>query len=287
MNIVGNGQGGIRLDLPADAYHAHPAVGHSGIVQILRSPAHFRAWLSQRPAPTPAMQFGTAVHMAVLEPERFAEAYAECPPFDRRTKEGKEKAAEWEAANAGKLPLSGEQMHSIGRIKAALQQHAGAARLLASGRAEVSAFWHDDATGVECKARADFLSGWPDQPHTVVDLKITGNAAADAFARVAVSLGYDVQAALYVDGFRRALNRYVRFVFVAVEAEPPHAVAAYEAGEAMLALGRAKCRAALNLLAWCRRNDSWPAYQPDGEIEELEPPRWAVSGAAELAEVRL
>lgn len=287
MIVVGNAGGELRLDLPADDYHRHTAVGHTGLLQVLRSPAHFRSWLVQPREPTPAMQFGTAVHMAVLEPQRFQATYAECPAYDRRTKEGREKAAEWEAANGGKTPLAPEQMSAIGTIREALRAHAGAARLLGAGRPEVSAFWTDEETGIECKARADFLSGWPDRPDTVVDLKTTQNAGAESFARAVANFGYDVQAALYVDGFRRVLRRYVRFVFLAVEVEPPYAVAAYEASVTLLSVGRAKYRAALRLLEWCRRNDSWPAYQPDGEIEELNLPGWAASRANEIEELRL
>ena len=57
----------------------------------------------------------------------------------------------------------------------------------------------------------------------------------------------------------------------------PYAVACYVASEAMLEVGRAKYRAALELLKWCKDNDCYPSYQPGGEIEEIDLPRWAAN----------
>ena len=77
------------LSMPADHYHLHPAVGHSGLVRIMRSPAHYREYVAHPPEPTPAMQLGTAFHTALLEPDRFGQSFVVAPKFDRRTKDGK------------------------------------------------------------------------------------------------------------------------------------------------------------------------------------------------------
>src|SRR5690606_10772251 len=103
------------------------------------------------------------------------------------------------------------------------------------------------------------------------------DASADGFARAIATLGYDVQAALYQDGIKAVTGRAVPFYFVAVEAEPPFAVAAYKASNDVIEVGRAKYRGALQLLKWCRENDRWPAYQPNGEIETINLPRWAAN----------
>ena len=58
MSITKNG----LLHLAATEYHAHSAVGHSGLVRLMRSPAHFNWMQDNPPEPTPAMQFGTAFH---------------------------------------------------------------------------------------------------------------------------------------------------------------------------------------------------------------------------------
>lgn len=65
------------LSMAAEEYHRNKdAVGHSSLVRIMRSPAHFQEYVTHPPEPTPAMAFGTAVHSAVLEPAAFASDYA-------------------------------------------------------------------------------------------------------------------------------------------------------------------------------------------------------------------
>ena len=268
------------LDIPADQYHAHPAVGHSGLVRIMRSPAHYQEYVSNPPEPTPAMQLGAAFHTALLEPERFDQTFVVAPKFDRRTKEGKAAAEAWEAENAGKTALTVDQMAAIEKMVASVRSHVGAANLLVSGVPEMSGFWTDPDTGIPCKCRPDWvvtMEGRQDWITAIVDIKTCRDASADGFARAIATLGYDVQAALYQDGIKAVTGRAVPFYFVAVETEPPFAVAAYKASDEVIEIGRAKYRAALQLLKWCRDNDQWPSYQPNGEIETINLPRWAAN----------
>ena len=52
---------------------------------------------------------------------------------------------------------------------------------------------------------------------------------ADGFGRAIATLGYDVQAAFYQDGFKTLTGRTIPFYFIAVEKDAPYAVAAYQA----------------------------------------------------------
>ena len=70
------------------------------------------------------------------------------------------------------------------------------------------------------------------------------------------------------------------FLFVAVEKEPPHAVAVYRADPEIIEIGRRKYQAALQLLKWCQESGTWPAYQPAGEVELISRPRWAANAEA-------
>lgn len=265
------------LTMSADQYHAHSAVGHSGLVRIMRSPAHYENYVTNPPEPTPAMQLGTAFHTALLEPDRFGETFVVAPKFDRRTKDGKAAAEAWEAENAGKTALTAEQMEAIQSMAYLVRCHTGAAKLLSSGLAEMSGFWVDPGTGIECKCRPDWLAMEGNTITGIVDVKTCCDASADGFARSIASLGYDVQAAFYQDGIKTLTGRTIPFYFIAVEKDAPYAVAAYKAGDEVIEVGRAKYRGALQLLKWCRENDRWPAYQPNGEIETINLPRWAAN----------
>jgi hypothetical protein len=108
------------LRMPAKQYHADQSIGHSGIVKMLKSPAHLREALIIRMPPTPAMAFGTAVHTHVLEQDRFAEEFAVAEKFDRRTKEGKEAAARFEQENQGKTLITSDDLATLTRVRAAV-----------------------------------------------------------------------------------------------------------------------------------------------------------------------
>ena len=89
------------------AYHSLKAISPSQIKILARSPLHyydkFLAEDREKPEPTPAMLRGTALHTAVLEPELWDSTIA-VPPhsFDRRTKAGRELAAEFEREKIGR-----------------------------------------------------------------------------------------------------------------------------------------------------------------------------------------
>ena len=86
-----------------------PELSSSQIKDVLRTPAHFYAKHmavdKKTNAPTLNMLLGTVVHSLLLEPDRFDSEYVVSQKFDRRTKQGKADAAEFEAANAEKVVI--------------------------------------------------------------------------------------------------------------------------------------------------------------------------------------
>lgn len=264
------------IDIPAHEYHADKnVVGHSALVEMLRSPKHFWHRLNAPHQPTPAMLLGTAVHTAVLEPHVFKQDYVVSPKFDRRTKDGKAEAAAWEENNQGKSTISEDDMSAIVGIQSAVAEHRGASELLRDCVTEQSYFWTDEDTNISCRIRPDALVVDKDgQVVAIIDLKTALNASKGKFRRTISDRGYDLQAAFYTDGLARAIGREVPFYFLAVETAAPHGVALYRTGKKTLEIGRSKYRAALQILQWCRENDRWPSYQPFGESEEIDIPHW-------------
>lgn len=264
------------VEIPAAEYHADKdVVGHSALVEMLRSPQHFWHRLNALFEPTPAMALGTAVHTAVLEPAKFAAEYSVAPKFDRRTKDGKEAYAQWQAANVGKLFITDEEMATCHAIVGAIAQHQAAAEALGGSLNEMSYFWRDAETGVRCRIRPDALVvDEAGEIQAIVDLKTCRDASAGKFARTIAERGYDLQAAFYVDGLSKLLGRRVPFYFLAAETYAPHGVALYSTGERTFEVGRSKYKAALQMVQWCRENNRWPSYQPFGDAEEIDVPHW-------------
>ena len=231
---------------------------------------------------TPTLKFGTALHCAYLEPEKFAKEYIEIPKIDRRTKEGKLKAEEYEALAGTKIALEKPEMEMVHAILAKLSMHVKAQKFRLAAVTEKSYFWVDEDTGIQCRIRCDMVV--LDEHGNIVallDLKTTTDASRNVFWRSIEDYGYDLQAAFYVDAVKVAIGREVPFYILAVESAAPYGVALYRIGAASIEVGRRKYRAALQLLDWCRKNDSYPSYQPQPycEEEEIDLPSWRVKQA--------
>lgn len=256
--------------MPAADYHSHPAVSKSVLDKIAKSPLHARAYLDgEREEPTPAMNFGTALHACALEPELFDEEYAVFTG-DRRTKDGKARYEELQARGA--TIISSADFDAITAMVVSIRQHPVAAQLLQNGVAESSVFWTERATtGLECKCRPDW---WNRDAGMVVDLKTTEDASPAGFARSVAAYRYHVQAAHYSSGTGAS-----RFVFIAIEKKPPYAVAVYELDADALKLGHALRMRDLETFASCKEFNTWPGYP--AQIQTLALPKWALTGEIE------
>lgn len=301
------------VEMPADEYHAHPALGHSALIKLLRSPAHYLQYRSEPGKDTPAKAFGTAFHSAVLEPALFAAEYAVVDLSlldgtlqsmdDYRTaaealgiKPGKLRKDdlkvaiqmaddgqsfrfredEYDRLYGDKQVLSPDDAEKIRTIQLNASAHLRANEMLRSpGDSEMSGFWTDQPTGVECKLRIDKLCMAGSIPWAMLDVKTTRDASSDGFAKACATYGYDVQAAYYTDGAKAILGLELPFYFLAVENEAPHAVALYRASPEMIEAGRKKVRAGLMLMQYCQSTGNWPSYQPNGEEELISLPAWA------------
>lgn len=259
---------GVFEDMPAATYHALPALSSGGAKKLLRSPAHFRAYVDTPNDPTDAMLVGSAVHCGALEPDSFTGAVVRAPICDRRTKEGKATWSEFQAAAAGKIILSAADFDRALRCINAVADHPAAQALLHGARTEVSACWEDGEFGVACKARFDALSRGG-----VIDLKTCADASPEGFARALAQYDYPVQAAHYFSGAEHALDASPAFfAFICVESEAPHAVAVYELDRPTMLAGMRRVETALRRYRDCLKTGSFPGYPQ--QIQRINAPRW-------------
>ena len=254
----------IDTAMPAAQYHATDAVSASLLKQIAKSPAHARAYLQQQQEPTAAMLFGTAFHTCILELDRFRAEYAVFQG-DKRTKDGK---ATYEALVAdGKTIITQGDYDTLMAMADSIEQHPAASALLnLEHKNEVSMFWEDEETGLQCKCRPDIWAGM-----ILVDLKTTEDASPEGFARSIQTYGYGIQAAHYLAG-----SGADAFIFVAVEKKAPYAVAVYELDPLSLEICETKRRGLLEYWANCREADMYPAYSDECQLISL--PAWAMKG---------
>jgi hypothetical protein len=263
---------GLVYGLDEQEYHALPGLSSTGAKTILRSPAHYDYQRKHGRPEKPAFDMGHAAHADVLG---TGLEVVRIDADDWRTKDAR--AERDTAYAAGKVPLLAKDADRAAAIAAAVRAHDVAGRLFATGDPEVSAFWTDEATGVPCRGRFDYLRhlGRP----LIVDLKTCQDANPDHFGRTALNLGYDVQTAHYLDGYQAITGETAAFVHVLVEVEPPHAVSVVQLDDDALYVGGLKARRAREIWRDCTAAGVWPAYST--EIEPVSLPAWAVRDAEE------
>lgn len=251
-------------------HHELDAVSKTELDRIHRSIAHWQYAKANPPESTSkCFETGTALHTLVLTPTLFDKEYTVVPKYDRRTREGK--ALHEKYAAIGKPTLSDEDYYVLQAMAASIQAHPAALELLsAKGVAENSFLWVDPITGLQCKCRPDWLTDM-----VIVDLKSCKDASFASFQKEVAAYRYDVQGAYFSDGVRAVLNDHARdFVLIAVEKEPPYAVAVYKLDEEAIEMGRGLYQKDLQKVSlWKNDPTLWQGYHKD--VQKMSLPRWA------------
>lgn len=251
------------------------ALSNSGLKLLQKSPRHYAAsWDPERPdsEPSAALRRGSLLHTMVLEPHAFRDRYRVKPAgMNFATKAG----AAWRDETPNGVEIVSESEHKAATRQARnLRQLPEISALLGAGQAEVSFFWIDQATGVHCKGRADWVFR-TNAGVVLLDLKTTEDATPEAFGRSCARYGYHRQAAWYCDGWNQATGDTVLgFVFGAVESAWPHDAVPYMLDEEAMSSARVQIDELLALYAECERLGEWPGISD--RITTLSMPAWAL-----------
>jgi hypothetical protein len=264
---------GLYYDMPFDDYHAVEAVSASGLRLFARSPWHYRNRVLVKP--TRPMLRGSLVHCARLEPDAVGARYAVVP--DDAPK--RPTAAQWAAKNPNESSQAAMQWwreweHTVGvrEIITApefglCQQQLKAitavpeiAELFDGGHGEVSIFWIDPRTKLYCKARLDWMKVIEKRAR-VAELKSTRDESPGGFGRTSAQMKYDLQRAHYVEAVKRGTKlEFEDFTFVAVTSAAPVLAVPYDLTDELIAQSNDEREEHLERLAWCLKEDQWPAY---------------------------
>ena len=266
---------GLYDDVSPAMYHQRGELGlvsSTALRELARAPAAYRAWVDgEEREPSPAMLFGSALHCALLEPERYSADYAVVPSFgDCRRKENRAARDAWRKDNLGRTPIDFDDARTIEQMVAAVVRHPLAGRLLEGGRAELTARWNSPE-GLACKARADL---YREDLACIVDVKTTEDASPKGFARSVADFAYHVQASHYSEGFAAGGAPVESFVFLAIEKQPPYLCALYTLRDEDLAKGSRRALQLRRTLAECLAKGEWPGLPET--ITTIDLPPWAV-----------
>lgn len=99
----------------------------------------------------------------------------------------------------------------------------------------------------------------------IIDIKTTKDASPDSFSKSCGQFRYDVQEALYTDMMSAAFGGDDwRFIFVAVENDPPFSVGVYQLRPDDRMIARAEYSADIHkYMQWVDGYESFTGYDPD------------------------
>lgn len=253
---------GLHRGLPMAQYLALDAIGSGRLGWLAVSPRHYAHMILQPREETDATRIGTAVHVALLEPDLFLSTYALEPGPEvaptavkfRATNAYKSACAELE--RAGRIVLKVDEMADVLAMADSIRKHEVAAKLLERApEREVTGLWDQD--GRRCRLRADLLGDG-----ILGDVKTTRSLAR--FSPWVISdEGYYRQAGLYSMGLER-LGRPIRHVyFIAVENTAPFDVGVFALEPDALRIGQLEVEQLLARLDECERSGCWPGMFPE------------------------
>lgn len=264
---------------PSEVYNARrDCVRSSGLkVALACAEKYFYEYLSDREeeeTESKALRFGRLMHMALLEPVRTRERIRVGPVCDRRTKVGKEAYEEFQNSLAPDHIVmdSKEADLTLGMISR-LMRDKYVPSIFTKGVAERSGYYLDEATGLQCMFRPDYMVEYTNFID-IYDYKSTADDASyEGFQWTIDKYEYEVSAAHYVAGSERLRKKKTNFHWVVQEKTAPYVVGIYSATKELLDIGEYKRRQALEKIAYCKKNDYWPAYA-DGPVN-MSPSRRA------------
>lgn len=287
-----------------DEYRQRPEINVSTLVHGLHSMRRLKRIIDEPPhEPTDAMQLGTAIHCAILEPSKFQANYVCMPAFHLDSanvtqggKQTKSKATsyykamveEFEKDNSDKIILSEYDMHRIIRCVQEVAAKPGLSNLIDSCQKEVELYGEID--GVACKGRVDLV-----RDGYLADLKTTNDAEPRAFGRTYGNLNYSFKLAFYRELADQNGYQIESVQVIAQETSGDYDTVVYDVPPLALDVAFRKVRSVLAQYQECKASGVWPGvdggsasmlvYLPPWELEIEDDLEWSDTSDQESEEV--
>ena len=247
-------------------YDGIQALNYSGAKELLKSPAHYQAYLNQEREETKALRMGSLIHCAVLQPEMLNEKFITAPEVDRRTKEGKETYAAFQSSlKPGMTVVTSEESAECHIIASAAKR---TLERLGVTFDKTEFMFTTDYNGVQLKCAIDGVAG-----DYIWDLKSTDDCSPAALLRSIKQYRYNLQAYFYRLCYETAFERrMLGFRFLFIEKQPPYATAVVEIGPELMSYAVADFEKALQTYRECTTLGEWPAYGDEVQVIDIKGP---------------
>lgn len=255
-------------EIDEKTYRSDSGLNFSNLKNIRRSPRKALHNVMFPRASSDDQVLGTAIHAAILEPEKFVLQFAPMPKIDRRTKEGKAQYAELETS--GKTLLAEKDFEACVSIAETLRANEFYSGLLTNGIYESS--WFSEAEGMRIKGRLDV---WLPEKNIIVDIKTTDIIDEHQFKRDVIKYSYHAQAAWYMDLVASVTGKPVDgFVILAIEKKEDRDAKAFWLDPSWIVQGRKDYRRWLKTWAHCEKVGVFPGYE--AKLHHFSPPSWLI-----------
>lgn len=241
-------------DTPAKAWHQNPRLNPSYSPDINKK-----------------YDMGSICHSLFLEGVDIAEVIEA-----NDWKKDATKDAAVVARDKGKVPILRKHYDHALKIVTSAQRHLaeselGITDLQKEGDSELSYFWQEN--GIWLRIRPDWISRdrW-----IIIDTKFTGLSASPAsFDRLVLSMGYDIQSALYARGIRHIEKTEPKFIFFVCEVEEPYLCSLISLDPQYLDMADRKVEMGIGLWKKHLESNEWPGYS--NRIHYIEPKPWVMA----------
>jgi len=202
--------------MPNAVYHSTEHISKSQLDLFDRSPAHLAC--AGPIEPTRAMEIGTAIHTAILEPERFKEEYILLTDAKDRRSALYRDASKVHGTERVLVSTECEKVEGM-RITAHAYHEYTDNYLNKPHEIELSYFGICSETGVPIKCRFDLIT----ECGHALDLKKTQDVRLDALGRAILNYRYHVQWAFYSHVYECVTGEPLKsFNFFFTEENAPH-----------------------------------------------------------------
>ncbi len=215
-----------------------------------------------------AMDFGTIIHTAILEPDKLAGSYA---VFTGKTRRGKAWDA-FKAENEG-IPIVSQQTEdAIPIICDNVAKNHEAMGILNQSAKEVSMFW-EESCGCQCKARLDVVDF---DGRLIADVKTTSKIGFRQFSRQVFDTGLMIQVGHYAQAFRKCTgaDHNPTFWFLCCESVAPYRVVCRPLSEEAVEYGRVNNLATIAKIFIGQTGNGWTKLADEEGVREIDLPEY-------------
>ena len=216
-------------DTNAEYHSQTDYIGSSGLKVIFKKSVYHYLNMPKL-EPTDSMRLGTAVHTALLEPEKFDDEVIVLPELNLRTKAGREERdAIMEKAERGQVVIKEDDLKVIQAIERNFKNDRLALAICEGGVVEASHYGVIE--GIKVRCRPDVYQ--PDRG-IIGDVKTCQDNSPRAFKSDVYKYGYHLQAVFYAETLTHVLGKKFSpfdFRFIAVETKYPFSCEVYALDE--------------------------------------------------------